>query len=125
MAIESFTNGNPATPAPTAGTIVTALFLRALAIIKDIFAKTVNACEYNSGVFNAATLNAAIAAIGSDYRVLFLPQGSWTIDADVDFPDNIRVELDFYATLVQSGSHTVRFRHRLKLKGLAHYFQGA
>src|SRR5574343_52651 len=47
---------------------------------------------YGGGAtFTAATLNAAINAIGS-YRVpLEIPSGDWVIDADVTFPENIAI----------------------------------
>lgn len=122
MAIETFTNGDPSTPSPTAGTIVTALFLRALAVIKDIFSTTVNAQEYNGGAFNAATINAAKAAIGSANRTLFLKRGTWVIDANVDLSTtNIHLVLEEGAVLQQSGSTVFLFPQRFKLGKQQHF----
>lgn len=49
----------------------------------------VNATDYNGGTLTDETLQAAITAIGSDHRKLFVKAGTWVINASVTVPNNI------------------------------------
>lgn len=54
----------------------------------------VTATDYNSGALNSTTINAAITAIGADYKRLVLKQGTWTIDSNVTVPSNIELSFE-------------------------------
>jgi len=121
MAIETFVDGNPSTPTPKPGTVLNAAFLNSVAEIKQTYANTINALKYNNGVFNATTINLAIAAIGSDTKSLFLQAGNWSINANVNFPDNIRLKMEPGAILVRTGSFTVTLPSRVAIQNGQHF----
>lgn len=63
----------------------------------------VNTLQYGSAL-NATTLNAAITALGSDRRTLFLSAGAWTLASNVTVPCNIHLLIPTSATVsINSG----------------------
>jgi len=120
MAIETFTNGNPSTPTPTPGTTLTAAFLNALASIKDLFSRSVNALEYNDGEFTAETINLAISAIGATRTTLVLRSGDWEFDAAVSIPSNINLKLE-YGTELNLNGYTLTIAGYLQADESPHF----
>ena len=66
----------------------------------------VNPLQYGSAL-NATTLSAAVTAIGSDSRILFLSTGSWAISANVTIPTNITLWIPRGSSVAFSASATL------------------
>lgn len=66
----------------------------------DIITKLpwVDARAYGTAGSRAA-INAAVTAIGSDHRTLYIAPGTWTIDDDVTIPSNVVLRVEKGATL--------------------------
>ena len=66
----------------------------------------VNASLYGTA-FTNATISAAISAIGSSTRVLFLPTGTWTIGSSLNIPSNITLYIPSGTTITVNAGNVL------------------
>jgi hypothetical protein len=84
-----------------------------------------DARNYGDGSYTAATINAAITALGTtNYRTLFIAPGTWTINAAITVPANITLKVVPGTTLTKSGSGTITFTGPLDARGRYPIFSG-
>lgn len=83
-----------------------------MAALDTLFASLVNPLNHGSDM-NAATINAALTAIGADDSILFIPntnrnrvENSWTIDADVTVPSNVVLLVPYGSVISVSSGFT-------------------
>ncbi len=66
----------------------------------------INARYYNNGVLNEATINLALAGIGSNKRILYIEPGAWSIGDNVTSAVNVTLWIDPGATLTIASGKT-------------------
>lgn len=93
---------------------------------KQIWSDTgiVNAKVYGNKKYTHKTIQKAINAIGSSYKILKLSEGKWLISSDIEIPSNIKLNLEKGATIDVVEGKMFKI-HGLIDAPVAHIFTGA